>query len=154
MNVLQRRANPPKLHNVIPIDTRRGAGELGTYHVPLGPSHPPPPSVYTLERWLAGFSQPEKSVACGPPPSALWDAEIAKLTEESLPARASPASSHRMPPPKLPRTIQAAEADDDGWKRIVLDFHVGANHVVVRCQVCPHSGAVRNFRVDLLPLSS
>lgn len=154
MNSLQSGANPPELHHVIPNDARKGAGELGACQVPPRPGLPQP-LVYGLERWLAGFNQPEKEVVSGPSPSAPWHAGIANLIGEPLPAQAATARSHRMPPPpKLPGSLQAAEADDAGWTPTVLDFYVGANQVVVRCHVCPYSGAVRDLRVELLPLSS
>ena len=146
MNSLQGRTDSPKLRNVIPIDTREGEGALDTYRAPHRPGLPALPLIYGLERWLDGFNQPEKAVPPGPSPSALWRAESTNLVEKPLPAQAGPASSHRIPPPpKLPKALQAADADDERWTPTVLNFRVGANQVVVRCRVCPYSGAVRDF---------
>ena len=152
MTSLQHRANRLELHHAIHIEAGKSAQHLDRYQLSRRPGLSPQPPIYALERWLAGFNQPEHAVASGPSPSALRYAVVASSVEEPVPAQAS---SHRVPPPpKLPGALQSAEADDDGWTPTSLNFHVGANQLVVRCHVCPYSGAVRDLRIDLLPLSS
>ncbi len=152
MNTLQVPRSLPELHH----STLAGdqPEELGPYQLRPRASFPPVHLGYTLDRWLASFNSPSKATARGVSPSAHWHASNSDSLDESLVETALPAGSRRVPPPKLPSTIQATDADDDYWKPKVLDFYVGANQVVVRCRVCRYTGAVRDLRVDLVPLRS
>jgi hypothetical protein len=102
---------------------------------PLGVrSHIAASHGHALERWLEGMKLQA----------------LILLNEQS---DAAMAAGHHCPPPVVPKEPASAMPSND-WLRIPADVYIEGLQVVILCRVCPCTGVVRDYRIDLVRVNS